>query len=52
VKVPLLDGSVYSFTTRDMELVDRSERTFPGKGMPRAKTGGYGNLVVKFKIHP
>jgi DnaJ-class molecular chaperone len=52
VKVQLLDGKIFSFTTRDMELVDKSERTFPGKGMPIIKTGGYGNLIIKFKIHP
>jgi hypothetical protein len=34
-----------------MAVMDKGERTFPSKGMPR-KEGGHGNLIVRFQVHP
>lgn len=52
IKLPLLDGDVISFDTKEMEIKYGYKKIFYGYGMPisKARGGGKGDLVVIFEI--
>lgn len=54
VHIPLLDGEVFSFNTKDQNVKHGSKRYFEDLGMPVSKSNGkeFGDLVVKFEITP
>lgn len=52
IKLPLLDGSILQFDTKDLDIHTKSQKLFKGLGMPKTSTrgGGKGDLIVNFEV--
>lgn len=52
IRLPLLDGTIMNFDTKDLEIQTGYKRVFKGLGMPISSTkgGGSGDLIVIFEV--
>jgi DnaJ homolog subfamily B member 4 len=53
IKLPLLNGSILNFDTKDIDIQSGFQKVFQGLGMPisQSRGGGYGDLVVIFEVN-
>lgn len=52
IKLPLLNGSILNFDTKDIDIQTGFQKVFKGLGMPisSSRGGGYGDLIVIFEV--
>ena len=50
IRIPLLDGNVFTIDSKEHNLYHGKRLTYPGLGMPISRKSAYGDLVVKIEV--